>query len=355
MALRVVQWTTGNVGRRALRAIAAHPALELVGVFAHGREKVGRDAGELCGIEPLGVAASNDVEALLALRPDCISYNPLWPNADELAHFLQAGVNVVTTAAFVTGWGLGEEARARIEQAALAGGASIFGSGMNPGFANLLALVSAGICERVDKIVVTESVDATGYASAETQQSVGFGLPITKPELPQMVERGTRVFGDAVAMMADALRLELDEIRCEPEFAVATEDMDLGFMKIDQGSVAGVKAAWHGVVAGRSAIELRVVWKMGRHMEPDWKLEHGYGVEIDGSPRVRTRLQILPPHGFEGKSFQDFMVLGMIATALPAVNAIPAVCAARPGIVSYADLPLVTAAGLAGRAPSARR
>jgi hypothetical protein len=61
-------------------------------------------------------------------------------------------------------------------------------------------------------------------------------------------------------------------------------------------------------------------------------------------PRVRTKLQILPPHGFAGKSFEDFMLLGMIATALPAVHAIPAVCAARPGIVSYAELPLVTAA-----------
>ena len=344
MSLRVVQWTTGNVGRRALRAIAQHPALELIGVFAHASDKIGRDAGELCGLPPLGVRATSDVAALLALHPDCISYNPLWPSVDELVLFLQAGVNVVTTAAFVTGWGLGEEARSRIERAASVGGASIFGSGMNPGFANLLALVSAGICERVDKIVVTESVDATGYTSAATQQSVGFGHPITKPELPQMVERGTRVFGDAVAMMADALAVELESIRCEPEFAVATQDMDLGFMKIDQGCVAGVKAAWHGVAHGRSAIELRVVWKMGKHMQPDWKLEHGYGVEIDGSPRVRTRLQILPPHGFEGKSFEDFMVLGMIATALPAVHAIPAVCAARPGIVSYAELPLVTAA-----------
>jgi hypothetical protein len=81
----------------------------------------------------------------------------------------------------------------------------------------------------------------------------------------------------------------------------------------------------------------------GRHMEPDWKLEHGYQVEIDGAPRVRTN-QILPPHGFSGKSFEDFLVLGMIATALPAVHAIPAVCAAWPGIVTYADLLLVTAA-----------
>jgi 2,4-diaminopentanoate dehydrogenase len=344
VSLRIVQWTTGNVGRRALRAIAEHPALELVGVFAHGKDKLGRDAGELCGLPPLGVRASDDVAALLALRPDCVSYNPLWPSADELARFLEAGVNVVTTAAFVTGWGFGAEARARLEQAALRGGASLFGSGMNPGFANLLALVSAGICERVDKIVVTESVDATGYASAETQQSIGFGHPITKPELAQMVEDGTRVFGDAVAMMADALAVELESIRCEPEFAVATQDMDLGFMKIGEGCVAGVKASWHGAAHGRSVIELRVVWKMGKHMQPDWKLEHGYLAEIDGSPRVRTKLQILPPHGFAGKSFEDFMVLGMIATALPAVHAIPAVCAARPGIVTYAELPLVTAA-----------
>jgi len=344
MALRIVQWTTGNVGRRALRAIAEHPAFELVGVFAHGADKVGRDAGELCGLPPLGIRATDDVAALLALRPDCVSYNPLWPNVDELVRLLEAGVNVVTTAAFLTGWGFGDEVRNRLEQAARRGGASLFGSGMNPGFANLLALVSAGICERVDKVVVTESVDATGYASAETQQSIGFGHPITKPELPQMVEDGTRVFGDAVAMMADALAVGLDGIRCEPAFAVATEDMDLGFMKIGQGCVAGVKASWHGSVRGRSVIELRVVWKMGRHMEPDWKLEHGYLVEIDGSPRVRTKLQILPPHGFAGKSFEDFMVLGMIATALPAVHAIPAVCAARPGIVTYAELPLVTAA-----------
>ena len=144
--------------------------------------------------------------------------------------------------------------------------------------------------------------------------------------------------------MDPTLRAPLEEIRCEPEFAVATEDMDLGFMKIDSGCVAGVKASWHGIAHGRSLIELRVVWKMGKHMQPDWKLEHGYRVEIDGSPRVRTRLQIFPPHGFAGRSFEDFMALGMIATALPAVHAISALCAARPGTVSYAELPLVTAA-----------
>jgi hypothetical protein len=346
MPIRIVQWTTGNVGKKALRAIIRHPQLELVGCYAHSAAKVGRDAGELCGIEPVGVGASGDADALLALQPDCISYNPLWPSVDELVRFLESGINVVTTAAFITGWSLGDEAVRRIEAAALAGGASIFGSGMNPGFANLLGLVSLGICDRVDRVTVTESVDATGYASAETQQSVGFGHPITHAGLQEMVERGTRVFGDGVCFMADALAIELDETRCECEFAVATQDMDLGFMRIDEGCVAGVKASWHGIAGGRSVIELRVLWKMGAHMEPDWPLEHGYIVQIEGQPRVRTKLQIRPPRGFVAESPEDFMGLGMIITAMPAVNAIPAVCAAQPGIRTYADLPLVTAAHL---------
>jgi len=346
MSLRVVQWTTGNVGRKSLRAIAQHPDLELVGCFAHAKEKVGRDAGELAGIAKLGVAASDDVEALIALAPDCVSYNPQWPDVDLMERLLEAGINVVTTAAFITGRALG--ARERLEAAARRGGASLFGSGMNPGFANLLGLVSAGICDRVDRITVTESVDATGYASEQTQRSVGFGHPVTLPGLHERVETGTAVFGDAVDMMADALGVRLDDTRCDSEFAVATQDMDLGFMEIAEGCVAGVRASWHGLCAGRSVVELAVAWKMGRHMEPDWPLEHGYLVRVEGSPEVRTRLEIRPPAGFAATGPEDFMGLGMVMTALPAVNAIAATCAAEAGIRSYSDLPLVTARGRVG-------
>src|SRR5512143_4158617 len=108
MTLRVVQWTTGNVGKRSVRAIAGNAELELVGCYAWSPDKVGRDAGELCGIAPLGVAATNDVDALLALRPDCVVYNPMWPNVDELVRILDAGINVLSTAAFITGDKLGE-------------------------------------------------------------------------------------------------------------------------------------------------------------------------------------------------------------------------------------------------------
>jgi hypothetical protein len=153
------------------------------------------------------------------------------------------------------------------------------------------------------------------------------------------------VFGDAVHFMADALGLELDEVRCVSELAQTTEDLDLGSWRIDKGCVAGVAASWQGMRNGRAVVSLNVRWRKGRTLEPDWKVEHGYVVEVEGMPRVRTKLEVLPPKDFQAQSFKDFMVLGMVMTSLPAVQAIPQVVAAAPGIVTYADLPLVTATG----------
>jgi 2,4-diaminopentanoate dehydrogenase len=342
MTIRVVQWTTGNVGLRAARAIIRHPDLELVGCFAWSADKVGADVGTLVGVEPVGVFASDDVDALLALRPDCVSYNPMWPDVGEMCRILGAGVNIVSTAGFITGRALGPPAVARLQEAARKGGATLFGTGVNPGFLNLFGVVSAGICDRVDQVRVLESVDATGYASAETQLSVGFAHDPDDPETAAQTERASAVFGDAVAFMADALGIELEHIGFDAEYARATETMDLGFMTIPAGTVAGISGTWFGATATRRVIECSFRWKMGWAMEPDWPLRHGYFVEIDGQPKVRSRFQILPPDEW---SEPDYMGLGMIMTAMPAVNAIAAVCAAEPGIAGYADLPLITARG----------
>lgn len=191
---RVVQWTTGNVGKSSLQAIATHPALELVGCYAWSQEKAGRDAGELCGMAPLGITASNDVEALLALKPDCVVYNPMWIDVDELVRILSAGVNVVTTAAFITGHNLGA-GRDRILAACRHGGSTIFVSGVSPGFAELLAIVSAMVCNRIDKVIVNEAADTTFYDSPATERPVGFGQPIDHPQLQAMTAQGTAIFG----------------------------------------------------------------------------------------------------------------------------------------------------------------
>ena len=344
MALRVVQWTTGNVGKRSVRAVVAHPELELVGCYAWSPDKIGRDVGELCGIDSVGITATDDVDGLLALEPECVVYNPMWPDVDELVRILEAGVNVVSTAAFVTGDQLGTE-RDRLVKACEQGRSSMFGSGVNPGFAELLAIITANICDRIDKVTVAEEADTTMYDSPATELPAGFARPIDDPELPAMAARGTAVFGEAVAMVADALGVDLDEIVCEAEFAQTTEDLDLGSWKIPAGCVAGLFASWQGRVDGRTIVELSVRWKKGTTLDPDWQIGEGHVIEIAGRPTVRTTVQFLPPPDFEATTFADFMVLGMIMTAMPAINAIPNIVAAQPGIVTYTDLPLTLPRG----------
>lgn len=343
MPIRVLQWTTGNVGRRSLRAILRHPELELVGVYAHAPPKRGRDAADLCGHEEAtGIVATDDMDALLDLGADACSYNPMWPDVDLLCRLLATGVNVCSTAAFITGRSLGPEALAQIEHATALGRSTMFGTGINPGFVNLFALLSAQLCDRVDHVRVLESADASAYASKDTQESVGFAHPVDEAGLVELTRHGSAVFADAVALMADALGVELDDITFDADYARATADNNLGFMVIPEGTVAGIDGRWRGRAHGRDVVVLNFQWTMGEHVDAPFRLRHGYFVEIDGEPSVRSQLQILPPPDW---TEPDFIGLGMIMTAMPSVNAIPAVVAAPPGIATHATLPLVTARG----------
>jgi len=336
--IRVVQWTTGNVGTQSVRAIVENPGLELVGCYAWSESKVGTDVGELVGIEALGVAATNDVAALLALEPDCVVYNPMWPSVDELETILGAGIDVVSTAAFITGARLGPD-RDRLVAACERGGATLFGTGVSPGFAELVAVTVAGICSRIDKVVVKETADTTFYDSPDTERPAGFGRPIDDPDLDAMAQHGTAVFGEAVAMVADVLGVELDEIVCETEFAQTTEDVEMASWTIPAGCVAGVAASWQGRVGHRTVVELSVRWKKGATLEPEWVIERdGWEIVVEGLPTVTAALDFLPPPDFEGETLEDFMAIGHIITAVPALNAIPVVVAAAPGILTYADM-----------------
>ena len=343
--LRVVQWTTGNVARQAVRAVLAHPRLELVGVFAYSPAKVGRDVAELVGLDaPIGVAATDNVEQLLMLKPDCIVYMPLFPNVDELSFWLRQGVNVVTSAAFLNGRSLGDEARAAIEAAAQAGGASIFGSGMNPGYAQLLAGIAAGVSVDVRHVKVIESVDVSMFAADANMDDLGWGLPPGSPGHTEAVCRATAVFADGVDVLAGLLGVELDERRCTVEFALATADLTPPGRPIAEGHVAGIDVRWEGILDGRAVVELHQRWVMSSRIEPAWKVEHGYLVEVDADPKVRVKMDIWPAQEDLGAmTTADFHDIGMKMTGVPVVNAIPAVCAAAPGIQTYAELPVITA------------
>jgi hypothetical protein len=348
--LRVVQWTTGNVGKRSVEAVTKRPDMELVGCYAWSPEKVGRDVGELCGIGTVGVAATNDVDALLTLepKPDCVVYNPMWRDTDELVRILEAGVNVVSTAAFLTGHAMGAD-RDRIVAACERGGSSMFGTGISPGFVEMLAIVAAGACDRIDKVTVVEEADTTGYESPDTEKAAGFGHPVDHPGLPEMTAAGTAVFGDAVRVIGDALGVDLDDVRCVAEYAQTTEDLDMGFWKIDKGCVAGIYARWLGIVGDREVVELSVRWRKGPTLDPDWQVGMGHTIAITGMPSVTLNVGFLPPPDFAATTMEEFMVLGHVMTAVPAVNAIPAVVAAPPGIVTYNDLPLPLPKGYVAR------
>ncbi|MEE3849474.1 dihydrodipicolinate reductase [Gordonia sp. LSe1-13] len=344
---RVVQWTTGNVGRSSVAAVVANPNLELVGCYAWSKEKVGRDVGDIAGIGPVGVAATDDVAELLALKPDVVVYNPMWIDVDELVGILETGVNVVATASFITGHNQGD-GRERIQDACLRGGSSMFGSGISPGFVNQLSIVAAGICDRVDRITVNEAADTTFYDSPDTERPVGFGQPIDHPDLPAMTAQGTGVFGEAVRMVADALGVDLDEVRCDAEYAQTTEDLDLGSWTIGAGCVAGVYAGWKGIAGGETVVEINVRWRKGQTLQPDWQIDQdGWVIEVAGRPTVTMTVGFQPPPDFEATTLEEFMVLGHIMTATPPLNAIPAVVAAPPGIVTYNDLPLILPRGVA--------
>ncbi len=310
-----------------------HPVIDLVGCYTYSSEKIGNDVGTLCGIEPLGVSATDDIDLLLALEPDCVSYMPYRPNFDHLAQILESGANVVTTMYMLAGKGYGDESPARILDAALAGGSSLYSSAVYPGHAAMVALSTSAMCRRIDRISVLESLDISGYANEQMFRAQGFDLEPDDPTAPELVERSCGSFKDQIGVMARALGIRLDGIQFTAEFATADETTDFGFMRLQRGRIAGLKGVISGVYSGRPVIECRFVWKLGEQMTPNWPVTRGYEIEVEGDPNVVLRLQSPEGH-FDGPT----------TTAMPCINAIPAVCAAPPGIVNQMDLPMVRGA-----------
>lgn len=343
--LRVVQWTTGNVAHETVRAILERADLALVGVYAHGASKAGKDVAELVGLDaPTGVRATSDAGALLALQPDCVVYTPLYFDAGEVTRILRAGVNVVTSCEFLTGRSLPPGERDAVEAAALAGGATIFGSGMNPGYSAMLGAVAAAISRDVRHVKISESVDVTLFAADSNMDALGWGRAKGDPDHAGDVAHAVRVFNDGLDVLGELLGVRAYERRATVEFAHATVDLNVPGRDIRAGTVAGIDVRFEGLVGGVPRFQLHQRWVMGSKLDPPWKVEHGYLVVVDANPRIRMKLEIWPDLDDLGKLTVDEMhAIGMRITGLPLVNAIPKVCAAAPGIRTYADLSLVSA------------
>jgi hypothetical protein len=333
MTLKVVQWTTGKTGTAAVPGIVGHPLLELVGCYAYSPEKVGQDVGVLCGIEPIGIQATDDVEALLALKPDCVTYMPFRPDFDHVVRILESGSNIVTTMYMLAGRGYGDDVHARVVDAAERGRASLYATGIYPGHAPMVALAVSAMSRRIDCISILESLDMSGYRNEKMYRAMGIDRETDDPEAPKLVEAACGSFREQIRVMAHAFGVELEDISFEVEFGVANDTTEFGFMTVQKGRIAGFKGVLSGIVAGRPAIQCKFVWKLGHDMTPNWPVEDGYVIEIQGDPDVRCRLEPMGEH-FDGTT----------TTAMPAVNAIPEVCASPPGIVNHLRLPFVKGA-----------
>ena len=355
MKHRVVVWGTGNVGQPAIRAVCANRGLELVGVIVSNPAKVGRDAGELAGIAPTGVSATDDVAAALARSPDAVVYaatadtRPIEAIGD-IARCLEAGANVVSSGVYLLLHppSVPSDLRARIEAACKAGGGtSVFVSGIDPGWAvDLLPLVLSGVAGRIDQIRCREIFNYATYDQPHAVRNlIGFGRSME--EQPPMLHPMALelLWGQMARIIGDGLGIELDEVRTQVERRPLERTIDTPEMGVfEKGTQGAFRFEVSGIVRGRPVIVCEHITRIDDEIAPDWPRppegQRGcYAVIIEGEPRFEAVVQL---HGGGGSPADA----GNATAAGRLVNAIPAVCAARPGIVGPLDLPLVTGRGL---------
>ncbi|MCF3938220.1 NAD(P)H-dependent amine dehydrogenase family protein [Gordonia tangerina] len=352
--IRVFQVATGNVGTEMIGRIAGHPDLELVGLHCYSPDKIGRDAGEIVGADPIGVIATGTVAEIIAAAPDVLTFHGVFPDEELYVQVLEAGIDVVTTADWITGFHRdtnhphpsGRKITEILAEACEKGGSTFYGTGMNPGAAQVIAVTQSMDVADIENVTVTESVDVSCHHSAVTWQAVGYGRPVDDPTIPDSLRRYTEVFADSVYLMADCFDLDLDEVAFSYELGACTKDVDLGWYFLPAGSLGANYIKYQGMVDGVARVETHLEWQMTPFTDPAWDIKGCYITHITGDPSVYSKHMIFPKAGVDLSDPSSFASIGMTVTGMPALNAISSVVAARPGILTSADLPL---RGFAGR------
>jgi hypothetical protein len=352
---KAVVWATGRVGKLAIKAIADRPNLDLVGVWVHSESKDGLDAGTLADIDPLGVPATRDKEAILGGDADCVVYTGPATNRpreaiDDFCRILEAGKNIVTTSipglVYPRG-SMRESTVARISAAAKRGHSSIYSTGIEPGFGcDLLAVALTSMSSRVYSIRGLEITDySRDTLDYEMRELFGFGQPLDYQggvTLPGVITFG---WGAAVTMVAEGLGVTLDEIRESCEFAPAPRRLETGTGVIEEGAVGAIWFRCIGVVDGVEVITIEHIDRMCSDAAPDWPKSRAGGIDgvwrviIEGEPSFDAEFEV----GFNAD--EDSTPHGLLATGMRAINAIPWVCAAEPGVVDALHLPNTPAIG----------
>ncbi len=344
--LRVAIISTGGVGSLALRAINRRSNYDLVGVWVHSPEKTGRDAGELVGLGRIGVTTTADLDSIIALKPDCVMYTATSDEMDTAAvrdyvRFLEAGINVVTTNTpgmiFPDRWipQLADQVRA----AALAGGVTIYTSGIEPGFAgDQFAVLLSTLSNTIRSIRAQEIFDYSAYPNKYLMfDAMGFGHPLDFTPLLELEGAQQFAWGPPIGLVARALGVTLDEVTERYERVITPRDLEVACGTIPAGTCGAVRAETNGVVDGHPVITIEHINRMAPDLAPEWATApHGtYRIVIEGEPHIECDLRL----GTEATaaSANDN---AMEATAMRVVNAIPYVVDASAGIATSLDLPI---------------
>ncbi|MCW2690574.1 MAG: putative dihydrodipicolinate reductase-like protein [Mycobacterium sp.] len=369
MTIKVGVWGPGSMGIIALRAVIDHPELELVDLVVHSAAKAGRDAGELCGIDPVGVLASQDPDHLLGGDADVVVYaaagNLRLPQAlEDMVSILQAGKDVVSCSVVPLVYPDAVDAALAdpLRGAALAGGASFFTTGIDTGFANdVLPLALSGISRNIESIRLTEMFNYATYPDREAVYEIlGFGKPAEFPALAATAGVFTFGWGPVLHQLADGLGVRIDEIAEDNDRITAEEAFDTPTGHVPAGTVAAMRSTLTGYVGDKPTFVVDHVTRMHDDIAPDWPQPHisippkdlgfrgasgrgVYRVEVEGSPSIRCELELAEDH--------DHDLGARMAGASRMVNAIPAVYGAAPGLLSALELPLITGAGLVKSVP----
>ena len=339
-------WSTGGVGSIAIDAIRGRPDLELVGVWVHSQQKAGQDAGVLAGINPLGVVATNDADALIALKPDCVVYAASGPDRDagavpDYLKLLAAGINVVSTSSTSLVYPpsyFSPEWRDQMQAAAEAGNVSFYASGIFPGFgSDQLALLLSTQSKKIRCLKVTEVALNDHYPVADVMMNgMGFGHPLDFEPLlktPGFIEMAWRA---PIHLIAAGLDVEVSEVRGTLDRRLTDRDIEVAFGTIKAGTCGAVSTRAAGVVDGREAIVVEHIIRMARDVAPDWlasEFDATYRVDIEGDPDIHCAMNVGAAEGHAAGH------AAMAATAMRVVNAIPYVVEAPAGLLSSLDLP----------------
>jgi len=354
--LRVVQWATGPVGRHALAAMVDHPDLEVVGVLVYDDNKARRDAGELCGIGPIGVTTTNDRDEILALDADCVLYmargetNPIGA-LDDICALLASGKNVVSTAvtALIYPASMGPAAVDRLEKACTEGGTSFHATGIEPGWASeVLPLTLSGIFRTIDSLLVQELLDFSSYDNAFMLFDVmGFGRSPDARVLGSDPAVLGGVFRAPLMLVADGLGATIEDFAFDRQVWLAEEAFDVAAGPIGVGTVAAMRFSGSAIVEGRSALTVEHITRLRPDAAPIWPAGRGWKVTVEGLPSMVLESTI----AVRGEDEND---QGCLGTAMHAVHAVGPVCAAPPGIRTFLDLPTIVGRHVLRRTPPER-